>query len=630
MKWHAPSSNATLTATVDVPIFQYTNVDIYICTCLSIQLYPYHYIGYPLMNFVRDMNLLNYASRVSNIVDSLDMETKGIHRYLPSERTCSSSLKPYISTLGVWIAGCAGLTSMSSFFLGPLLFGLGYSDTLLYGILGQLIGSLVAAYCSIMGPPSGLRQICSSRYLFGPHFVKVVALVSIIGGLGWSITNNVLGGEILSRLSSNGSLNNGLPLSVGVVIVAVITLLVAIFGIKWILLFEAFMGICFLVVILLLYILSSDKYTLYKHLQTSPSENHLTKVGNRISFFTLAYSTTNTWGTCTSDYYIVFPENVSKIGIFLFTFVAISIPTLFSTIVGMLIGNAAVGDNLWNSIYNEESLGGLLNVVFSKWGKFGKFLLVVLWFSLITNNILNTYSAALNAQLLDTRIYRYIPRWLIVIVIFAITLVCSLLGKDHFSSILSNFLPMLGYWVSIYFILLLEENTFFRSTHLVKLFKGELYGVPLPFPTASSTSSINDCNDTSDGLENRSLVDGSLEKNTNVASSKDTSDIESQCPPNDTHSGNSIPPLATVPSKPFYNFDAWNNPHILTNGYAAAFAFCCGVAGAIVGMNQVYYAGPIARKVGDDYADLGTFLALAFAGVSYPLARFLELYYLGK
>ncbi|GMM45772.1 Tpn1 protein [Pichia kluyveri] len=551
--------------------------------------------------------IVKYYQKTSNFIDSLGVESKGIHRYLPNERYNENSVKPYISTLGLWISGCGGLTSMSSYFLGPLIYQLGLKDAMLIGNFGTLVGCLVAAYCATMGPRSGLRQMCSARYLFGPWMVRVVSIITIIGFLGWSITNNVLGGEIIKWLS-NGKLN----LSVGIIIVSIISLIVALFGIEYVLKFEGIIGVFVLIVVLLLYIISSGKFTKWEGLQTT-GVNSLTKIGNRISFFTLAYSVTATWGGCASDYYIVFPENISQIKLFNFTFLGILLPTLFGANVGILIGNAAVGFDYWNEIYENESLGGLLNVVFDKWGNFGKFLLVVFWLSLITNNIINTYSSALSVQLLDDLCYRYLSRWIIVVIIFVITLVCSLVGKNHFSEILSNFLPMLGYWISIYFTLLIEENLIFRSTSLVKLFKKELYEVP-----EFEKNEVDD--------EENILPTLGSTLTTNYKEDVEINDNETSNSSIDNNNNNSsIPPFSTVNSIPYYNFEAWNDKYILTNGIAATFGFCCGVAGAIVGMNQVYYKGPIANLVGDDGADIGMFLSIGFTAISYPLARYWEL-----
>lgn len=500
---------------------------------------------------------------------------------------------------------------MSSYFLGPLIFGLGYKDTLICGIFGTLAGCLVAAYCSTMGPRSGLRQMCSARYLFGPWMVRVVSLITIIGFLGWSVTNSVLGGEILKWLSGGR-----LSLSVGIVIVSVVSLVVALFGIEYVLKFEGIIGIFVLIVVFLLYIISGNQYVKYEDLPTL-GDTSLTKVGNRISFFTLAYSVTATWGGCAADYYVVFPEDVSQVKLFFFTFFGISLPTVFGAVVGMLIGNAAVGNELWNETYTNKSLGGLLNLVFDRWGNFGKFLIVVFWLSLITNNIINNYSSALSVQLLDDLAYRYLSRWFIVIIIFVITLVCSLVGKDHFSDILSNFLPMLGYWISIYFTLLIEENVIFRSTKLINLYRKELFEVP----EAPKTKDIEVCENT---LDDTLVTEKNEELNTedNTVRSSSSSDSTSTAA---SQIDQSIPPFSTVKSVPYYNFEAWNDKYVLTNGFAATFGFCCGVAGAVVGMNQVYYIGPISKYVGEYAADLGTFFAIAFTGVSYPLARWLEL-----
>lgn len=553
--------------------------------------------------------------RLSAFVDSLGVESKGIHRYLPSERNPENSWLPYLSTFGLWVSGCGGLTSMSSFFLGPLIFGLGYKDTLILGITGELFGCLIAAYCATMGPRSGLRQMCSARYLFGPWMVRVVSLITIVGFLGWSVTNNVLGGEILRWLSGGK-----LSLSVGIIIVSIVSLVVALFGIEYVLKFEGIVGGLVLVVVLLLYIVAGNQYTKFEDLQTTGS-NVMTKVGNRISFFALAYSVTATWGGCASDYYIVFPETISQIKVFVFTFFGIAIPTTFGAVIGMLIGNAAVGNESWNLVYEEKSLGGLLDVVFQRWGNFGKFLLVVLWLSLISNNIINNYSSALSVHLLDDLAYRYLSRWFIVIIIFAITLICSLVGRDHFSQILSNFLPMLGYWISIYFTLLVEENVLFRSTSLVRLYKKEL------FEEVISEADVEK-NAAKETIQSETLFkeDGVEVINENLQSSS-----LSETTSNDDRSVNSrIPPFSSVKSIPYYNFDAWNDRYIMTNGIAATFAFCCGVTGAIVGMNQVYFVGPISKKIGDHGADLGMFLSIAFTSVSYPIVRYFELRYFEK
>ena len=75
-----------------------------------------------------------------------------------------------------------------------------------------------------------------------------------------------------------------------------------------------------------------------------------------------------------------------------------------------------------------------------------------------------------------------------------------------------------------------------------------------------------------------------------------------------------------------YDPAIYTSPSLLPPGIAAILAFCFGVFGAVMGMAQVWFKGPIGRKIGlPGYGgDIGFPLAFAFAGISYIGFRFLE------
>ncbi|KAI0715106.1 cytosine-purine permease [Earliella scabrosa] len=82
-----------------------------------------------------------------------------------------------------------------------------------------------------------------------------------------------------------------------------------------------------------------------------------------------------------------------------------------------------------------------------------------------------------------------------------------------------------------------------------------------------------------------------------------------------------------------YNLDDWDRPSRLPVGVAGVLGGCCGVAGAVVGMSEVWYTGPIGQEAGSGLgngADLGFELAAAFAGVAYPPLRWLEIRLTGR
>ncbi|KAF9235053.1 permease for cytosine/purines, uracil, thiamine, allantoin-domain-containing protein [Melanogaster broomeanus] len=80
-----------------------------------------------------------------------------------------------------------------------------------------------------------------------------------------------------------------------------------------------------------------------------------------------------------------------------------------------------------------------------------------------------------------------------------------------------------------------------------------------------------------------------------------------------------------------YNLADWDKPTKLPLGIAGILAACFGVVGAVVGMAQVWYIGPIGKLAGAEYgADLGFELAAVFAAVTYPPLRWLEIRLTGR
>lgn len=70
----------------------------------------------------------------------------------------------------------------------------------------------------------------------------------------------------------------------------------------------------------------------------------------------------------------------------------------------------------------------------------------------------------------------------------------------------------------------------------------------------------------------------------------------------------------------------WNNRHKLPVSWAALGAFCFGVLGVCLGMDQTWWVAPVAKTFG---GDIGFELASGFAGLAFLVLRPLEIKYLG-
>jgi len=78
-----------------------------------------------------------------------------------------------------------------------------------------------------------------------------------------------------------------------------------------------------------------------------------------------------------------------------------------------------------------------------------------------------------------------------------------------------------------------------------------------------------------------------------------------------------------------YDATIYDQSSRLPPGIAAIFAFCCGIAGMVIGMSQVWFVGPVALTAGEAPfgGDVGFELGFAFAFASYAVARRVELKY---
>ena len=70
----------------------------------------------------------------------------------------------------------------------------------------------------------------------------------------------------------------------------------------------------------------------------------------------------------------------------------------------------------------------------------------------------------------------------------------------------------------------------------------------------------------------------------------------------------------------------------LPPGIAAVTAFCFGILGAVMGLSQPWFTGPIGKLIGDPAhgGDIGFELAFSFAAIAYAVLRTLEFRHFGR
>jgi NCS1 nucleoside transporter family len=485
---------------------------------------------------IREDEIRNRFARFGPLGKLFDagVEARGIERVPEDERDS----KHAVGLMLLWFSVNTVATTIPIGLLAQAFYTLTYQHSIATIFGFSAIGSATVAFIATLGPMTGLRTMVISRYAGGYCMGTVFALANILTQLGFSVIAVILGGSLLN------SVNHKFPLVVAVIIIGILSVLICFIGYSFLHHYERYAWIILTAIIIMMYVLGYQAgYDLTAQAALEDPPGHL-RAADILSFGGIIFSSSAGWAPIAADFNCRLPATISKSYVFALTWIGLMLPLIFVESLGVLLMTVPS----YAAAYTDGDAGALIKKVFEPWGKGGDFIVVLLGLSVIANNIPNTYSAGLSMQALLPW-FRLVPRAFWTILAFVIYTVAGVAGREHFSSVLSNFLAILGYWVAIFVVVLAEEHFIFRRPG------GKLGG---------------------------------------------------------------------------YNLEVYDSFRRLPVGLAAAVASACGVAGAVVGMAEVWYIGPIGAKLGPFGGDLGFELAAAFAGIAYAPLRYLEINYFGR
>jgi NCS1 nucleoside transporter family len=440
-----------------------------------------------------------------------------------------------------WLSANMVVSSFAIGLLGKSIFYLGFVDAILVIIFFNLIGITPVCYFSTLGPVFGLRQMVLSRFWFGWHGVKLIAVFNVLACIGWSAVNCIVGAELIHAV------NHDVPGFAGIIIIAVCTFFVTLFGYKVVHAYEFWSWIpTFIVFLIVLGVFAHSG-----DFQNLPMGVGTSEMGSVLSFGSVIYGFATGWTSYAADYTVYQPSNQNRKKVFLSTWLGLIVPLLFTEMLGVAVMTATAindGDNSYMAGYKDSGTGGLLAaVLFPHLGGFGKFCLIILALSIVANNCPNIYSVGLTMQVLG-RWTQAVPRFIWTFVATCVYIAIAIPGYSQFEQVLENFMNFIGYWLAIY------EGIAFCDHFLYKRGLGG------------------------------------------------------------------------------YVVANYDRPEKLAPGIAAVFAFCCGVAGMVTGMSQVWFVGPIALHAGEAPfgGDVGSELGFAFSFTAYAVARHFELKFFGR
>lgn len=396
---------------------------------------------------------------------TLGVEARGISPVPLEDRVG----RPYSKIFFVWFSMNFNILSFSAGTLGPVAFGLGLRDTCLTILFFNLLICAFPAYFTTWGPKLGMRQMIITRYSFGYYGVIIPCIMNLIGMIGFSILNCILGGQALASVSSDN-----LSWTVGIVVIAVISLLVSFCGYNVLNWYERLAWIpVFITFIIALGV--GGKHLSNPSPPTPASPQSILSFASTLAGFAITYS------GLSSDFTSYFKPNVSSWRLFFSAYLGFLLPIVCIQCLGAAV--VVVTGNVpdWEAGYEGGDVGGLLEAMLHPVGNFGKFLTVLLSLSVAANIAATFYSTSINIQVFIPVLIA-VPRYVFSIVATAIVVPLAIVGAHRFYDTLINFLGIIGYWASAYVAIILIEHLYFRKND-PSHYDEKSWNVPARLPT---------------------------------------------------------------------------------------------------------------------------------------------------
>lgn len=397
---------------------------------------------------------MKYIRSFERTLVRYNLEARGIERVMPEDRHSTSQLG--FGQIGIlWFSINLAANNITLGMLGPSVFQLGFTDAALCAVFGMIVGITPVAYIATFGPRSGNRTMVFARYSMGWYPAKIIVILNIIVLLGYSLLDAIVAGQIISAVSVGGSLT----VIVGIIITAVIGWVITTFGYSIFHLYERYAWLPQIIVVSILAGVAGPNFDL----TANPAEgvDSLTVRGNQLSFFSLCMAAAITYSGGAADLFVYYPENAPRRKVFAVTMVGLALSFTFAFVVGIGLGSGITSNPLWAAAF-DVSEGALIVEGFRPLGGFGSFCSVIVALGLIANLILPVYAAGVDFQTLGTN-FEKIPRVVWNTVGTIIFTVCAIAGRANLAEIFTNFLALMGYWVSIWIAIVLEEHLIFRS-----------------------------------------------------------------------------------------------------------------------------------------------------------------------
>ncbi|HEX8918537.1 MAG TPA: cytosine permease [Chloroflexota bacterium] len=319
--------------------------------------------------------------------DFLKVETTGIEMVPQSERSGR------LWELGGMWAGA--FMNYASLLTGSLLitFGLGIPDALLAIAVGAALAAVVLGLVSITGPRGGVPQIVFSRLVFGYHGAYLAGALTLFLAVGWFAVDCVIATNALSQLLQELGIASSQALhAVMLLVVVAVSMLIAVYGHRTVVVFERFGAVAFLTFCVVLLAVLAPRV----HWHLTASVHGSAHVGAWILGASVTFALVASWFSFAADYSRYLPARTEAGGVVWWVTLGAGLPTMLLGALGVVLFsmNTRTGDLLTTIVQQTPKPLALAFLLFVALG-------------MVWANYLDVYTAGLVTLALDVPLRRW-------------------------------------------------------------------------------------------------------------------------------------------------------------------------------------------------------------------------------
>ncbi|KAH7882405.1 cytosine-purine permease, partial [Phlebopus sp. FC_14] len=367
----------------------------------------------------------------------------------------------------VWFSSNMNILTFSTGTIGPAVFSLGVRDATITIVVVDILSCLLPAFFAVFGPKLGTRSMVQSRFSWGFYGAIIPCALNLFSLEGFLIINCIIGGQTIASVSSH------LDDTLGIVIIAVISLVVTFSGYRFLHWYESVAWIPNVVAFIAMLAVGYPELHANQYASVPPPTPAAV-----LSFASTVIASVLSWCTITADYGIYHSPAASSVRIFVYTYLGFLIPSITTHVLGVAFAAAAPSVPVWNAGFQDStSVGGLFYGVLTPTGGFGKFLTVLVALSTPSACAPTMYSFSTSFMAIASW-FSLVPRWVYIILSEVVLIPVAIVGAKKFYTTFVDILSLVGYWTAIFSAIVFTDHVLFRRSFSEQAYPTSIWDSP--------------------------------------------------------------------------------------------------------------------------------------------------------